>query len=245
MKYIFITFLSLLTGILFIGISSLLPESIIQVLDKAGTIFSFLLSSITLAVTGAAYYYRYKIRQWLWQKQFENRWEEIELDNRAIEGMILPVSASKEGPKVVEWLLLHTKPKWVALLYTELSAFNAKELIKKFDEQKQFRFLTTVEEIDLGKHRLDKPFDPKQSHKRAKELINNLINKKGIRPENIFVDTTGGTVPMSIGIFQAAEEMGISSIYICGQVKEPQERGQGIAIFLSDHSTKPLCTASA
>ncbi|MDW7998587.1 MAG: hypothetical protein RMI30_03945, partial [Thermodesulfovibrio sp.] len=54
---------------------------------------------------------------------------------------------------------------------------------------------------------------------------------------NIFVDTTGGKVPMSIGAFQAAEEMSVSSIYIIGKdhgkITDPMIKEHGEPIFIS------------
>ena len=66
---------------------------------------------------------------------------------------------------------------------------------------------------------------------------------QGISKDNIFVDTTGGKVPMSIGAFQAAEEEGVASIYVCGTVydkksgfiiKDPKNEAHGKPVFLSE-----------
>lgn len=63
----------------------------------------------------------------------------------------------------------------------------------------------------------------------------------GIPESEVFVDTTGGTVPMSIGAFQAAEERNLSSIYVIGKdkgkIKDWKKRQDGIPVYISDHSS--------
>lgn len=82
--------------------------------------------------------------------------------------------------------------------------------------------------------------DPDNPSK-AKELTRKHIRRlkaEGIEASRIFVDTTGGKVPMSIGAFQAAEEEGVSSYVVGaqkeGHIKDPKIREHGRAIFMSD-----------
>jgi hypothetical protein len=58
---------------------------------------------------------------------------------------------------------------------------------------------------------------------------------------------TGGTAPMSLGAFQAAEQMRVSSIYVMGlmtdaegkkgRILDPEDPAQAEPRFMSDHTS--------
>ena len=86
---------------------------------------------------------------------------------------------------------------------------------------------------------IETPDKPEVSKSQVQYFINRFI-EKSIPVANIFVDTTAGTVPMSIGAFQTAEETGASSIYIVGtkdrKIENPKIRAHGDPKFMNDHT---------
>lgn len=172
------------------------------------------------------------IYRWiLGKREFRGTGEEFTFPKDKVKAIIVPVSRTEQP----EWIIRHLEPKYVAFLYTEQKKNHAIKLIKLFSEK--IHFVNTLKEIEQGQNMLSNPDNPNEAKEIVKKFIERFI-AQGIKEENIFVDTTGGKVPMSIGAFQAAEEMGVSSIYIVGKgndgtIKEPSLREQGYPIFLS------------
>lgn len=172
------------------------------------------------------------IYRWiLGKREFRGTGEEFTFPKDKVKAIIVPVSRTEQP----EWIIRHLEPKYVAFLYTEQKKNHAIKLIKLFSEK--IHFVNTLKEIEQGQNILSNPDNPNEAKEIVKKFIERFI-AQGIKEENIFVDTTGGKVPMSIGAFQAAEEMGVSSIYIVGKgndgtIKEPSLREQGYPIFLS------------
>ncbi|MCX7991562.1 MAG: hypothetical protein N2999_05975 [Proteobacteria bacterium] len=181
--------------------------------------------------------YRKDIKNWLY-KAFSHRYESTGddfpfFDNR-VEAIIIPVSRIQQP----EWIINFIKPKYVSFVYTTSNeSKNAvKELIRKFRDKVKFEF--AEQDVDDEKFIIKDPDDPKKTKLLVKHYIAEYI-KRGIDKKNIFVDTTGGKVPMSIGAFQAAEEMGVSSIYLVGKgerglINDPSQRKEANPIFLSE-----------
>ncbi|WP_141266346.1 hypothetical protein [Thermodesulfovibrio sp. Kuro-1] len=172
------------------------------------------------------------IYRWiLGKREFRGTGDEFTFPKDKVKAIIIPVSR-REQP---EWIIRHLEPKYVAFLYTGERKKHVIELINLFSDK--VHFVHTLKEIEQGKDMLSDPDNPNETKEIVKKFIEGFI-AQGIKEENIFVDTTGGKVPMSIGAFQAAEEMGVSSIYIVGKgnngnIKEPTLREQGYPIFLS------------
>ncbi len=231
----FILAIFLVLFISFFIIGNTLPGGIVISMDKAGIVFGYLLSCISVSAAIYAYYNRSRIRRWFLRNDFENLGEEFTVPQRQIEAIVIPVSR-KEQP---EWILRWLKPKKVALLYTERSKSDALDLTRDFSGE--IEFLISEQDIQSDRYLLDDPFNPEKCYLLAKKFINLFLNDS-IPSEQIFVDATGGTVPMSIGCFQAAEEMGVSSIYVIGTdngfIKKPGLKEQGNPIFLSDRTKK-------
>ncbi len=184
-----------------------------------------------LALLFLALINRKTIMKWfLKRREFKGTGDEFIFPKEKVTAMVIPVSRMEQP----EWIIRHLEPERVAFLYTEQSKNYAVKLIKLFSDK--VHFIHTPMEIEAEKDMIRDPNDPRE----AKELTAKFLEYfkiNGIKEENIFLDTTGGKVPMSIGAFQAAEEMGVSSIYIVGKangiIKDPQIREQGYPIFLS------------
>ncbi|MEN2995345.1 MAG: hypothetical protein ABDH19_08395 [Thermodesulfovibrio sp.] len=170
------------------------------------------------------------IKNQLVRKEFKGTGEHFDYLKEKVKAIVIPVSR-REQP---EWIINHLNPEYVALLYTEQSKEVASQITKDFSEN--IHFVRTVSEIDKGVDMIKNPDDPLESKSLTRKYIEQFI-RNGVDESNIFVDTTGGKVPMSIGAFQAAEEMGVSSIYIVGRVNgkivNPQIREHGDPIFIS------------
>jgi hypothetical protein len=147
---------------------------------------------------------------------------------------VIPVSRTEQP----EWIIRHLKPRHVRLLYTDFSQSKeaAIKLVQKFS--KDVLFNLTEEDIKNGKSMITDAEDPLATKELTSKAIKHML-ALGLKHENIFVDTTGGKVPMSIGAFQAAEEEGVSTIYVVGKddkglITDPTIRQQGMPIFISE-----------
>jgi hypothetical protein len=157
-----------------------------------------------------------------------------------VQAIIIPVSR-REQP---EWILRHLRPEYVGLLYTEMSKEYAFGLTKDF--RKHCKFILSQEEVESSEDIITNPDDPTEIKELTRKYIRQFLAKE-IPKDKMFIDTTGGKVPMSIGVFQAAEEEGISSVYVIGTVwnprsgfiiEDPKNLQHGKPIFLSDKTGK-------
>ena len=156
-----------------------------------------------------------------------------------VEAAVIPVSPRKEQP---EWILRWLKPKHVSFLYSEKSQKMAKELADEFSHPPfNIEFYPNAKDIELGKYMVESADKPELSKGQVQVLINRFLDLE-IPTDKIFIDTTAGTVPMSIGAFQMAEEMGVSSIYVVGTqnrfIKDPKKRSHGNPVFISNRIDK-------
>jgi len=235
-KFISILALAILPGIIFIGISFFVPQPALGVLNNAGILFGYLLACITVALAVYAFLNRYRIRRWFSTEVNFSFGQLFTVPPNIVEAMIIPVSR-REQP---EWILNHLRPANVILLYTEERRQQAEDITGLYREQ--VNFLLSREDLQAGKFCLKAPFDPRASYDLAKIFIGMFLSMN-IPPENIYIDATGGTAPMSIGLFLAGEEMNVSSIYIKGKheglVRHPKILTDAEPIFLSNRSAPP------
>lgn len=191
------------------------------------------LTAITIAVIKRKDIKRCLIRTFR-HKEFEGTGEEFPVAEEKVHGVVIPVSRIEQP----EWIIHHLKPRHIALLYTDFkqSRNAAFELVEKFSSTTLFNL--TKDDIKNGKDMITNAEDPLVTKELTRRAIRHML-ALGLKHENIFIDTTGGKVPMSIGAFQAAEEEGVSSIYIVGKderglITDPMIREQGKPIFISE-----------
>lgn len=92
-----------------------------------------------------------------------------------------------------------TQPERIALIATEGSKAEAEMIAAQAQGRASKIFI------------LDDKDDPAE----VKATVNKAITHwQGIAPERIAVDVTGGTTPMSIGAFMAAQQAGVTTIYM-------------------------------
>lgn len=200
-------------------------------------ISEFLKTTIEISILIFGFIKRKAILNWivsrLRARDFKGTGENFDHIEKRVRGIVIPVSR-REQP---EWIIRHLRPECVAFLYTELSKDDALELTREFASD--VKFYHTARQIEEMIDMIKNPDDPLESKNLSKKFIQWFKNE-GIDEKNIFIDTTGGKVPMSIGAFQAAEEMNVSSIYIIGKDKgkitNPAIKEQGEPIFLSNNT---------
>lgn len=197
-------------------------------------------TSLEIAILVLSIIHRKSIKRYFlnFMKHFSTRFESTGDDfpflDGKVEAIIIPVSR-REQP---EWIIKFVKPKYISFVYTNHpdSKKATKELIREYKNKIEFN-LTEQDIEEKEKYMITKPDNPNTTKLTVKHFIKEYLNK-GIEKHKIFVDTTGGKVTMSIGAFQAAEEMGVSSIYIVGKgdkgLIDPEIRDSGNPIYLSE-----------
>jgi len=218
-----------ISSLIFFRDGKVAQSNFIQLLDYVGIVLGYLIGCFSLSAGLIAYLKRHDIRRWLYRSRFESTGEPFEIDEEKVEAMVIPVSR-REQP---EWLLRWLNPKKVALICTERTKDTSREIEEKFGNEVVFYPAKVIKDPD----------DPDETRQEIKHCLSRF-KAEGIHPTHIFVDTTGGKVPMSIGAFLAAEEEGVSSIYLVGKVErngvmivdDPENREHGRPIFISNHT---------
>ena len=175
-------------------------------------------------------------RKWFRRGQFENVGKAFEVSEEIVSAVIIPVSKSVQP----EWILRQLKPKFASLIYSDMSKQTAIALVEQFSKSPfNIHFYPERNEIDDEMFLISNPDKADETRVIVKHYIERYL-EKGIPSDQIFVDTTGGKVPWSIGAFQAAEEENVSSIYIIGTqdgwILDPKIRHHGDPVFMSDHT---------
>lgn len=229
--------------LLFLLAPLLLRPSWIEYVDDAGIVLGYLVSGFAAAVAILSIPLLRELAHWLRTRDgrsFPGIGDDAFAMRGQIEGIVIPVSRYEQPA----WILRHLEPEVVAFLYTSWSRDQALRLAEEFGTRAVFS--PSREEIERTEMMLDRPHDPVA----AKKLVERFLRRfreQGIPRERTFVDTTGGTAPMSIGAFLAAEETGASSIYVLGTaakesggdaifIVEPEASSHGEPIYLSDRS---------
>ncbi len=174
-----------------------------HVLDQLGILMGnlFMAASLVLAVLG--FLKREQLHRW-WHR---NRFPEIGgKAPRDCDGLILTFSRID----LPRWVIEQLKPDWVGLLPSQETRDQAEQLAGLLRRHGYTVHLRTI----------DDPDDPAQARLRTQELLQQAHHEGCRRP---LVDLTGGKVPMSIGVFMAAEERGAPSLYVTADY-DPKHR---------------------
>ncbi len=217
------------------GVNSLMPEDTILGWDRAGIILGYAVTCLTVGTAVTAAFSLGKIKEWIrrviTRRRFEGLGTPFDPIKEKVNAIIIPVSR-KEQP---EWIMRHLKPRYMGLVFTEKTRKDAEDHMQTA-RTLGIEPISGTEGLERG---LSDSSDPARNREIARLMIDTAISQ-GVPPSQIFVDTTGGTVPMSIGLFQAAEEAGVSTIYVEGTVngiiKDPLNPAHGRPIFISDHT---------
>ena len=213
-----------------------IPANIILQLDNAGVVLGYALACFAVAVAPLAWFRRTDIRRWFRGTNFENTGLPFDVPRDRFECAVIPVS-NRAQP---EWILSFLEPRKVSFLYTDLSREVAVKLADDYSKPPyDIRFHPDASAIKKSFKQLDSVDEPEESKRLVSDFLQRFIDE-GSTKDQIFVDTTGGKVPMSIGGFQAAEELGISSFYVVGTDKgakiNPKSEKSGNPVFISDRT---------
>jgi hypothetical protein len=236
-KGILIFIISLAVGLSCYWLANVIySEDLILAWDRAGIVLGYVLSCLTVGAAVTAAFSLDMIKRWLRQlvakRRFEGLGTPFDPLREKVEAIVIPVSRTEQP----EWIMRHLKPRYVGLVFTEKSRRDAEKLM-------QIARTLDIEPIfgtDGLSRGLSDPNDPARNRDVARTMIEGAV-ARGVAAGRIFVDTTGGRVPMTIGLFQAAEEAGVSSIYISGREKDgriinTKDPLEGCPIFISDHT---------
>ncbi len=240
-----------LTGIfLFVAIfvvalilASWLPSTWITALDEAGIVLGFLLACAAVVGVALGFWKTAAVRRfldrWLRPWQFAHAGEVVKDFERKVDAAVIPVGTHSTQ---AEWIIRHLKPKCVSLLFTPGSREAAAKLAGKLEAAVEFD--PSQREIAGTAMLVEDLLDLKEAREMARYYLERFL-QRGFQRERIFVDTTGGTTPMSMGLFQAAEKMRVSSIYVVGRMSDgerkgmildPEDPNQAEPRFMSDHT---------
>lgn len=232
--------------VIFLLISLFVSEPWIDRVDAAGILLGYLVTAFAAAAGLLSVPFWKEVLAWLRRRE-EVRYTELGTDvflsAGRIEAIVIPVSRYEQPA----WIIQQLEPQEVALLYTSRSRDNALRLAEELGSRVVFR--PSREEIERTEMMLDRAHDPEAARRQVARFIS-VFERQGISKSRIFVDTTGGTAPMSIGAFMAAEEAGVSSIYVLGtqpkednpapiHIVDPLDPSHGLPRFLSDRNGSP------
>jgi hypothetical protein len=226
-----IVFISAAFGLVVWFVAPVIPESFVQRLDRGATTFGFLLTCLTVGLATVGWFLRQDLRRWLRRTRFEDVGAPFAVPEREVLAVVIPVSQHQPP----EWILRHLQPRFVSFLYTEQRRDVAAKLAEQFAGSVEF--FPSLEQIKEGSLQLNNVDDPNESKRLVKQFLQRFV-RNGVERRQLFVDTTGGKVPMSIGAFLAAEEMDVSSIYIVGivngRIENVLNKNEGRALFMSN-----------
>lgn len=119
--------------------------------------------------------------------------------------LIFTIGRQKE---TVNLSIQNQKPEWLGLICTYQSESVANEIISE----------SGLLPEHCQKEIVD-PWDILDGRDKVEVLIQ-WLQRKGLQPEDIVVDLTGGTTPMSVGAFSITDVMGIDTQYIRSRYDE-------------------------
>lgn len=187
-----------------------------QVADSLGAFLGIL--TILIAVVGLIK--RKQISRYFKRVSFSDVGEPIH-ESQQFDAVVFTVSREELPKKVIDL----TRPKIISLIATAESKPVA-EILKKYAEEKGIEVQEIFEIADK-----DNPAYAKSAVKRALNLFSNT------QLNNIAVDVTGGTTPMSIGAFMAAQQFGVTTIYVKADYDQALKR-------VKQESAKIVCISA-
>ena len=164
-------------------------------LDQAGILVGNIMLVIPWVAIIVGWTKKDNIRRWI----SRNRFPHIGGKPEGMEWQGLVFTVSRE--ELPGWVVKQVQPAWIGLLVTELSEATGKRI------QTQ----TEHNGIKAISRRIENPDDPQEAYRQTLSLLEHMAAEGCNR---IAVDITGGKVPMSLGAFMAAEEVGADSLYV-------------------------------
>lgn len=169
-------------------------------LDQVGILLGNI--GFVIAIAGAVWgiIRRDRVRAFFTRNKFPNTGREVD-DCLHRPGMIFTISK----PDLPKWVVEKSQAQHIGLVATAQSRKVASELKTLWEQQGK-----TV----YGPVEIRNPDSPADTRHAVMHLLA-LMSAAGI--EQVAVDLTGGKVPMSLGAFMAAEEAGVTTLYVTAE----------------------------
>jgi CRISPR-associated protein (Cas_Cas02710) len=165
-----------------------------QYIGQVSDIWGALLGTLTACFAVWGFFNRAAFKRYLTRITYSDVGRAI-TEKQEYELVIFTVSHATVPLMVIE----KTQPKRIALIATEGSKVEAEIIAAQA----------------LGRETKIFILDDKDDPAEAKATVNKaIVHWTDIAPERIAVDVTGGTTPMSIGAFMAAQQAGVITIYM-------------------------------
>jgi hypothetical protein len=182
-------------------------EAVWRLIDQVGMLFG-----VTMGLTwfGGLLFAILKpdtLKRWFTRNRFPNVGDGL-AEGERWDGLVFTVSKA-ELPILV---LRRLKPEYVGLIASEQSRSHAETILRE------------AEALGIRSHglvRVDNPDDPAEARERTHNLLHRMRAAGAAR---CAVDITGGKTPMSLGAFMAAEEAGVSTLYLASRYDDKLQR---------------------
>ncbi|MEN8218350.1 MAG: hypothetical protein ABFS56_18670 [Pseudomonadota bacterium] len=159
--------------------------------------------------------------------------QEVDKIKNAFDASLILVSRHSQ----TEWHLRHIQPERVELVWTPMVMEQTESLLKR---------LPQIQCLD-SRHRSlsnEEAYDISGVKRHCIGLLMGILNKYD--KDQVCVDLTAGTAIMTLAAFQAAEELGVTSIYLIGKTptngrgyviddKKVHEPNEAKVVIVSDH----------
>lgn len=167
-----------------------------ETIDRFGTLLGIVTGPATLFAAAWAWVKQNHLKRWLRRNAFSTVNQPLS-ESACFDALVLPVSHAE----VPCWLIDTVKPARVALLASAQSEPVAKAIAEHARNAG----------VEAAVHVLPNTHDAAAFRAQAAECVRRLRDTGAV---NIGVDTTGGKVPMSLGLFMVAEETGATTLYV-------------------------------
>jgi hypothetical protein len=147
------------------------------------------------------------LKRWLFRNRFPNVGANL-TEGERWEGVIFTVSKPELPIQVIRQL----RPGHIGLIVSEQSRGSANAILRE------------AQALNIRSHgvlQVSDPDDPAETREMARALLHRL---RGAGVEACAVDITGGKMPMSLGAFMAAEETGISTLYLASRYDDKLQK---------------------
>jgi len=175
-------------------------------LDQIGILIGFAGLLITVILAFVGFYKRYDIRNWFSGNKFPETGVEVK-DTKVWDTVIFTVSR----PSTPKWVIDTVAPERIGFIGSVNNQVFKDSLneVKEYGVSKGCNVMAAQVIQDVS--------DVSEIKAKVKILIEDA-KKNGA--QNIAVDLTGGTAPMSLAAFMAAEECTLTSLYVSMDFKE-------------------------
>lgn len=177
-----------------------MSEATWLLIDRFATILGIITGLLSLSAVVWAWWKKNDIKRWWRRNSFGRVGQEADASPQ-FDALLIPVSR----PEIPCWLIDTQRPQRIALIATPQS--------KAASQQIETHARAANVEITASLTLPDA--DDTAAFRDQASLLIQQLREAGSR--HIAVDSTGGKVPMSLGLFMAAEEAGVTTIYVSAE----------------------------